>query len=294
MANISSMLRKISLNPMLFPPPAGEEISPTSFPLTKNIGVPLYEREDVVYKDFVVQVTAASFDKGNTKILNDSTASNSKKLIDRDVSFKKWKFNVIDGDGTVITARLDSTLHALGTNISAGAVIRVNSAFPVYFNYTDMTNMQCAIVIRDFSTIGRMPVPPECVGPPQDRLDVKSKTEEGKEYNSINTTEETLSKSNNEVQDISPEKCGGRFCSNHGIDFIACICKCVPLESISKERVARECVFATKDYKDMNNKNKRFLLYYFYATSVYQFHGKGNRVVLPHCLVSSIRKANPD
>mmetsp|Transcript_6814 Transcript_6814/g.12151 ORF Transcript_6814/g.12151 Transcript_6814/m.12151 type:complete len:129 (-) Transcript_6814:65-451(-) len=69
MANISSMLRKISLNPMLFPPPAGEEISPTSFPLTKNIGVPLYEREDVVYKDFVVQVTAASFDKGNTKIL---------------------------------------------------------------------------------------------------------------------------------------------------------------------------------------------------------------------------------
>ena len=89
----------------------------------------------------------------------------SKKLNDRDVSFKKWKLNVIDGDGTVITARLDSTLHALGRNISAGAVIRVDSAFPAYFNYSDMTNTQCTIVIRDFSILGRMPVPPEFVGP---------------------------------------------------------------------------------------------------------------------------------
>ena len=88
--------------------------------------------------------------------------------------------------------------------------------------------------------------------------------------------------------------CNGNLCSQHGIDFAVCLTKCIPLESISLQRVARECVFVTKAFKDMQNRNKRFLLYYYYATSVYQFHGKGNRVELPECIVLAIRQAYPD
>jgi hypothetical protein len=44
----------------------------------------------------------------------------------------------------------------------------------------------------------------------------------------------------------------------------------------------------------MNPKEKRFLLYYWYATSVYQFRGKGNRVNLPNCLVWAIRALYPE
>ena len=88
--------------------------------------------------------------------------------------------------------------------------------------------------------------------------------------------------------------CTGRGCSIHNVQFAVCVRKCVPIKGVSLETVARECVFVDKEFKDMTPKNKRFLLYYYYATSVYQFHGKGNRVELPNCIVSEIKKAHPD
>ena len=54
--------------------------------------------------------------------------------------------------------------------------------------------------------------------------------------------------------------CSPGYCSKHAIDFLICICKFIPLTLVSKDRVARECLFVTQDYKDMINKNKRFLL----------------------------------
>ena len=141
-------------------------LSSTSSPLTKNIGVPLYDREVVVFEDFVIQITVAIIEKGSTKHSNDSANANCKKFHEQDVSYKMWKLNDIDGDKTVITILLESTVYNLGTNIKVGAAIHINSAFPAYFNYHDMTNMQCAVVIHDFSIIGRMPVPPNFVGPP--------------------------------------------------------------------------------------------------------------------------------
>ena len=44
----------------------------------------------------------------------------------------------------------------------------------------------------------------------------------------------------------------------------------------------------------MNNRLKRFLLFYWYATNIYQYHGKGNRIILPLCLKSAIRARFPE
>ena len=53
--------------------------------------------------------------------------------------------------------------------------------------------------------------------------------------------------------------CGGRLCSKHGIYFSLCLSKCVPVENVSLAKVARECVFVTKDPKEMLPNHFRFL-----------------------------------
>ena len=58
--------------------------------------------------------------------------------------------------------------------------------------------------------------------------------------------------------------------------------------------VARECVYANKDVGVMSQSEKRFLVYYYYATTVYQFRGKGNRVELPDCLKQAVRALYPN
>lgn len=73
----------------------------------------LYERDDIVLEDFVIQTTATSFGKGGTKILNNSNNTNTRKFNYQDVPYKRWKMNAIDGDNTVIIIWLDSILYAL-------------------------------------------------------------------------------------------------------------------------------------------------------------------------------------
>ena len=65
------------------------------------------------------------------------------------------------------------------------------------------------------------------------------------------------------------------------------------MDSISLDLIARDCVFATRVVSEMSNSDKRFLLYYYYATTVYQFHGKGNRVELPECLKTAVQTMYP-
>ena len=88
--------------------------------------------------------------------------------------------------------------------------------------------------------------------------------------------------------------CHGEWCSQHGVEFVTCLTVCVPVNSVSIPLVARECVFATQKFSNMIARDKRFLLYYYYATTIYQFHGKGNRVELPECLKRAVRELHPD
>ena len=88
--------------------------------------------------------------------------------------------------------------------------------------------------------------------------------------------------------------CNGDLCSKHGVEFVTCLTECVPVESISLPLVARECVFATRKLEDMTSSEKIFLLYYYYATTIYQFYGKGNQVELPECVKRAVRALHPN
>ena len=52
-------------------------------------------------------------------------------------------------------------------------------------------------------------------------------------------------------------------------------------------------MFSTKEVPDMSPNDKQFMLYYYYATTVYQFHGAVNRVVLPDFLKGAMRELYP-
>ena len=282
---VRSLVRRIGTDCINFPLCPGDEGVPSEniskdIILTKSIGIALYNRKDPDLNDMTIQITVASSEMMSSKLCGDAVGKKAK-----DIPYRQWKLNAIDGDATVITVRLDSTLNSEGKLLTPGAVIHVSSAFPVYMNSGDMYDMRCAIVLREFQLVGRLPVPITS-GPPAKRLKVEALEEKKAVDEEVAIDEPTTTK--------SCIQCSCKLCSSHGISFSTCLSKCIPIEGISLARVAKECVFVTKELKDMNSSNKRFLLYYYYATSVYQFHGKGNRVELPECIVSRIRKAYPD
>ena len=128
--------------------------------MTVGLGESLYKREDVDLSDVVLQVTAATPENRMTKVEG------------KDVPHRMWKLNAVDGNSTIITVRLDSTLNLEGKFLTPGTIIHVTSGFPVYMNYGDLYEMRCAIVLRAFGVIGRRPVPDVRKGPPQ-RLSVQ-------------------------------------------------------------------------------------------------------------------------
>lgn len=287
LTNIKSMVCQIGSDRLTYPPPLGDNTSTTPTPqhtkvnLTPGLASSLYKREDIDYSNITIKITVASPpEMVSTKI--DGLIGN--KNNNTNISYRRWKLNAVDGDNNVITLRLDSTLNSEGKLLTPGAVIKVKSAFPIYMNYGDLYDMRCAIVLRDFAIITRQGVPTDSKGPPE-RLKVAKSTPS--QSTSANAVDKSSTNKNGCI-------CHGNICSKHDIEFVVCLTKCIPLDSISLERIARECVFVDRELKDMENRHKRFLYYYYYATSVYQFHGRGNRVELPECLVSVIRSAYPD
>ena len=80
----------------------------------------------------------------------------------------------------------------------------------------------------------------------------------------------------------------------YGISFVHCVTRCFPVESRSLENIARGCAFADKAVAVMTNSEKRFLLYYWYATNIYSITGRHNRKKLPQCIELKVRERFPD
>jgi hypothetical protein len=154
--------------------------------------------------------------------------------------------------------------------------------------------MECALLVKDFSVLGMKPVPSHLLGQPESRLSVSRKMDLPKnESDQVDLDSQTVCDSKDDEANIPVIKGSGEVCSNYGIQFVVCVTECIPVTDVSLLAAAKECVFATKPVRDMTLKEKIFLLYYWYATSVYQFRGKGNRVNLPNFLVWVIRALYP-
>ena len=84
-----------------------------------------------------------------------------------------------------------------------------------------------------------------------------------------------------------------RYCAAHGLSPVNCICNTDPPSDINLEVVRQHCWFATKEVSQMDNGNKRNMLYWWYMTNLYNVCGAGERKDPPACLKAAIRIAYP-
>ena len=171
--------------------------------------------------------------------------------------------------------------------ITIFSLLATKKALPVYFRYDDQHEKRCAIVIREFEVEGHYELPPELMGTAKRRIRAMT----GKTLPTKKCRQNTTTSGN-----ITNKSCicNGGECSKHGVVFVTCITECIPVGRVPLAFVARECVFATRKIDEMTPSDKRFLIYYYYATTVYQFHGRGNRVELPECIKRAVRSLHPN
>lgn len=285
MDEFRKMAYEVTGDPEKYPPPKEEDGWGVELDsLSKNIGELLFSKGMPIMKPtsdaIYLQITHSNF-KQQTNIIDNCT-----------VNHRQWRGVASDGDKMSIVMRIDSTLNTAGNLLAPGTIVLVQSYLPVYFRYDVNDDKSCAIVVRKFEVVGRRPVPSELAGPPKHRVVPKKEKKQPtrkppKKKQRVETKSDEAS-----VQECC---CNGQLCSQHGVEFVVCLTECVPtVQSVSLALIARECVFVTKKLSEMTPSDKRFLLYYYYATTIYQFHGKGNRVELPECLKNAVRTLYPN
>ena len=86
--------------------------------------------------------------------------------------------------------------------------------------------------------------------------------------------------------------CDGVLCSICGLRTSSCFLRRQEMPSL--ESIRSQCYFADKSVEQMDNKHKRFLLYWWWAVNVFAIRGKGMRSELPACIVRRIREMYPN
>merc|ERR1711862_264077 len=98
----------------------------------------------------------------------------------------------------------------------------------VYFRDGDCEDLRCAMIAKDIEVVGYQPLSDE-KSSNRPRLAVKVRTVKRHKISSDAGAAHNC-------------HCDGRCCSKHGVDFVVCITECIPVNSISLELVARDCV----------------------------------------------------
>ena len=187
-------------------------------------------------------------------------------------------------------------LNTAGNMLTPGTIIHIQRFLPVYYRYEDNPQRKFAIVVREFKYVGRQELSEELKSRPAHRANPtpENRPKPRKQSKESKPRAKKKKPSPKEEQSATQPECNGNLCSCHGVEFVMCITDCIKPGSITLAIVAQECVFVTRDLEEMSESDKRFLLYYYYATTVYQFHGKGNRIKLPECLKYAIRQLYPN
>jgi hypothetical protein len=122
-------------------------------------------------------------------------------------------------------------------------------------------------------------------------------------YSDVNVCEAAMLSHEEEFMEFHPEQisqelekdscgahvCDGSTCSKYGLRFDRCVTECFPVDHLILTEIARSNPFVDMEVSQMENNNRRFILYHWYATNIYNMTGKGNRAKLPDCLIAAIR-----
>jgi hypothetical protein len=245
-------------------------------PPTKGLARSLYARETISNSELIVVVTAISQKFRQFNIANTTMCT----------SIKQFTMAVIDGDEELLTLKVDTSLNQSMGLVEKGSVLRLTVFVPIYFRYSDPTDLNVVILLSNFRKIAQIEVDPKFAFPPKEgRLQMKAMPPPPPDPPPSPLKEQLAP---------SDVRCNGDQCSLYGVKFACCVTQCFPVNSKIVVEIARENPFCTMGVEEMENSHKRFILYYWYVTNVYSVTGSKNRAKLPKCLVSAIRQRFPN
>jgi hypothetical protein len=217
---------------------------------------------------------------------------------------KRFTLHVIDENYENINVKVNSGLNSFMDGVEVGTVLTLVQFQPMYFNYEDGSDDRVLILLNRFINHGFFEVPNGKLQQPDPSYNITIRDEANSDNNvesrigsgsagSANNSNQNEENPSGNIQPPTIPECRGRLCSQCGITFLRCITQCHPLENVDLEAAAMENPFADRPVDGMDNPDKRFVLYYWYATNIYSIFGKQNRVKLPPCLIWAIRNLHP-
>ncbi|KAL3777304.1 hypothetical protein HJC23_008906 [Cyclotella cryptica] len=193
------------------------------------------------------------------------------------------QLQLCDGDGNTMLGRMATHLAAEARKLKEGDIIKL-------VLFTELTHKlgtslpKPAVFILEYSHVGYAKVASDIHLP----LCCNFSNQPNKSYPTANTAQKVVSESDAECRH------GKRLCSVYGISMLNCVTKTNPVSRLDLATVREDCYFANKKVEDMDNCEKRCMIYWWYATNIYSICGKNKRRQLPNCLVKAIRDAYPE
>ena len=205
---------------------------------------------------------------------------------------KQYCADVVDGDSKLLAVRFNTALNASMVLIHEGTYLRLIDYVPIYYNYNDKEDLRAFLLVKQFSVVGRADIDSSLVGARPQQFVVTKTPVASSESDESNGEESTSDDSSAKGESV--EGCHGQLCSMYGTSFIECITKCIPVNSLVLSDIASNNPFVDRPVEEMTAKQKKHLLFYWYATNVYHITGKGNNAKLPECLEDAIRRRIPE
>jgi hypothetical protein len=201
--------------------------------------------------------------------------------------------NGVDANENIITIKIASQLFHKARSLHVGSIIELLQYRIVFFQPNNTSPLHVALLLCNFNQRESINLAPHLFSrkPAAAIADLDISTIDPKKHDESLTPEHCNNRSPESIPCCTAEN---RICSKYMLEFAVCICEAHPVAELVLHEIAKDCCFVSESVCGMTNREKRFLIYWWYATNVYMVTGKHNRVELPRCLVNEIRRLYPN
>ena len=293
MAEVRALAYTICLDTKTFSPPVvllnlneNTSTSKKSNIITSGFVTGIYDRSITSHDDTddppIVQVIESSFEYKSfyCGVLKNTTL------------VKVFTFDVTDISGELATVKVASQMRHTAVSVTDGTVIKLNRFNILYFDYNvkSVVATKPLVLALQFEIIDQFRSSFIPIKYSSTRLVLaRAPTNPVHEKESDESTMSTqLSVDKSSVGSVSSPtnlkivepnasvlNCSGNICSVYCIHFCMCITKIHPVEELAIDDIVQGCHFMDScDITKLENKSKRFVLYYYYSLNHYFATGK--------------------
>ncbi len=222
---------------------------------------------------------------------NTSFRINALSAVSNKQAIKLTEIRLVDGNGHQIHCRLTLHLADCGRALERDDKLHLDQFTPLSFQINANTHRMPALFIVQMSHVGHLALLNDMVC---DELLVCNSTSETAENQAA-----LLGAPDHDGLDpraTTPPVCTNeiRVCARYRVRFIGCVCDVLPVGQRDLATRKEDCYFAMDDLDKMTPSHKRNMLFWWYATNVYNISGKSKRGKLLECLEYAIRLEHPN